>query len=96
VEAFASSLGRCVGDPITVTLYQVLIEVGGNELQVVRADDSLSHLFGIVDDDIDDVIEQTVSRLQGNASQVLDGQYITLSTPREMVGFLTKVLRATS
>src|SRR5437762_12683199 len=54
--AFAASLGRPSDDPVAMATFMALREECGDELDYVRSDDDLGHLYGIVGEDLDDVL----------------------------------------
>ena len=86
--AFAESLGRPECDPIVQAVYSALVGEAGDELSVVRADDDLEQLWGIVDEDLDDVALKAVEGLPASWSVDLAGYYRRGLTPRILVEFL--------
>jgi hypothetical protein len=88
IDGFAASLGRPVEDPFVHAVFMALLSELGEDGEVVNADDDLGELWGIVDDDLDDLVVESIDRLPPGWSLDLTGRFIELRTPRDMVVFL--------
>ena len=84
---FAFSLGRAECDPVTRAVYSALVSEAGGELAMVRADDDLDLVWGIVGEDLEDVVCATGEHLQIAAKWELTGSLETPVTPRRLVMF---------
>ena len=91
-SAFAESLGRPASDRIVHATFQALVRAGGRTLEAVRADDDLARLYGIVDDDLDDVVREIVCTLPGGSDALLKGHHESLRTPRHIVNFVSALM----
>ncbi|MFN8589403.1 MAG: hypothetical protein U0704_16550 [Candidatus Eisenbacteria bacterium] len=88
ISAFAQSLERPESDPVVQAVYAALVGEAGDELQFVRADDDLEQLWGIVEEDLDDVAVRAAAELSAHWSVDLSGHYQLGLTPRMLVEFL--------
>lgn len=89
--AFAASLGRAADDPTAVALYKALLEYGCDEVLAVRADDDLLELYGLADEDMDDLVGDVVARLYPDGRARLQGKHERLDTPRMIMHFVEEL-----
>lgn len=87
VIPFAESLGRPPSNPTVAGVYAALCGEA-DDLRVARADDDLEDLYGIVDDDLDDLTLAAVSRCLGWSKRDLRGHSVRIRTPRDLVNWI--------
>ncbi len=92
---FAESFGRTEVDVVVRAVYRAIVHERGPQLVVVRADDDLQGLWGIVDEDLDDLVRACIGNLPPHLKFELAGHH-NLTTPRDVVEFIEANTRQTT
>ena len=94
---FAESLSRDPGDPLIRRTHETLVRHGGEDLQLVRADDDLNGMYGIDGEDIDELVLELAKHINPDAESklgVLGGHVRTARDLVELLERLQKLQRA--
>jgi hypothetical protein len=82
---FAKSLSRGRDDPTVRAVYEAVLHEIGPEAAAVRGDGDLGSLWGVVDEDLDDLVLDAVARLPEGKRCDLRGTFALVSTPRQVI-----------
>ena len=88
-------MGRSADDPIVRATFKALVSEGGSDLEHARGDDDLVGLYGIVDEDLDLLVEAAAKALhvEGRLAEYRrtmrgTGRELEIRTPARLVAFL--------
>ncbi len=85
ISEFARSLDRPEGDPAVRAVYDAMLDECRSEAAVVHGDDDLSSLWGVEDEDLDELVLNAVARLPESMRFDLRGTFVSVRTPRQVI-----------
>lgn len=91
IDAFALSLGRDVHDPLVIAVYDILCRDVGSDGERIRADDDLSVMYGVVGEDLDDIVEEVAQRCNRDLRHAEALGQIVSWTPRCIIDFISRL-----